>query len=82
MALAEDDDEVAGNDLRLAVDENTFSCANDTADIRFVRQPHVFDLMAGDGTAFFGVELYDLRVGARQVMYTAYGGVQQHLVDI
>ena len=58
MALAEDDDEVVGDDLGISVHEDTFPGAYDTADVRFVRQPHIFDLMAGDGAAFFGVELY------------------------
>ena len=38
--------------------------------------------MAGDRTAFFGVELHDLGIRARQVVYAADGCVQQHLVDI
>ena len=38
--------------------------------------------MTGDRTAFFGVELHDLGVRARQVMYASYRRVQQHLVDI
>ena len=38
MAFAEDDYQVAGYYLRVAVHQNTFSCANDTTYIRFVRQ--------------------------------------------
>ena len=38
--------------------------------------------MLGNRTAFLGVELHDLRVSARQVVYTANRCIQKHLVDI
>ena len=41
MALAEDDYQVAGDDLGFAVDENPFSCADDTAYVGFLRQVYV-----------------------------------------
>ena len=82
VALAEHYDQVSCNDLRLAVNQYAFSCTYNTADVGFLRQVYVLDLVTGDRTAFFGVELHDLGVRARQVMYASYRRVQQHLVDI
>ena len=82
MALAEDDDEVAGDNLGIAIHKHSFTRANDTADVRLVRQIHLFHFMPSDETILFDVELDDFGIGTGEIMHAAHRSIQQHLVDV
>ena len=82
MALAEYYHQVTRDNLRIAVHQYSFAGTNDTTYVGFVRQVESFHFVSGDQTAFFRIELYNLGIGTRQVVNTANGRIQQHLVDV